>query len=143
MPKNTGRLMVICLLLLALLEVVIQITGGQTLVPAIVYLVGLCMVAKLVGDLAWRFFSGHQAEWAYLSDYLANEWLTYSIYALSLAAIQSAILLYLVPGTLGYRLGQTALPAVIIFFVVRYAQEIKLTRVHQIGRRVRLKYGLE
>lgn len=111
--------------------------------PAIAAIAVVYVVVKVLGDgLCWLTRRSVH-EWGYLDDYIINELVFgYTFYVLPLSFAQAIAVAYFPTDSLPWRLSATAALAVAVWAILRRKKEYELAQTHQLGRRVRIKYGL-
>lgn len=111
--------------------------------PTFAVLVAVYYVVKLLGDLLCQLTGRSAHEWGYLDDYLINELVFgYVFYALPLSFAQAVAAVLFPTDSLPWRIAATALPAVVVWGILRRKKEYELAHAHKLGRRVRIKFNL-
>lgn len=101
------------------------------------------IAVKLGGDLMCRITRRSVDEWGSPLNYLTeiiNHWLTYSVL---LAFLQVYFAGLAARGTLGWRIGISSFIADVVYIGLRRKKEIELANAHVLGRRAKVKYGLD
>lgn len=111
--------------------------------PVFAILVAVYFSVKMLGDLLCQLTGRSAHEWGYLDDYLINELVFgYVFFALPLSFAQAIAAVLFPTDSLPWRFAASALPAVLVWGILRRKKEYELAHAHKYGQRVRIKYNL-